>query len=71
MERKQSFQSGRVWLNVFGTEDGQSIVTINKSFIRDGEWKSSPFFNVDRGDVENIKSVLEQYEESTKEVVVQ
>ena len=71
MERKQSFQSGRVWLNVFGTEDGQSIVTINKSFIRDGEWKSSPFFNVDRGDVEDIKNVLEQYEESTKEVVVQ
>jgi len=71
MERKQSFQSGRVWLNVFGTEDGQSIVTINKSFIRDGEWKSSPFFNVDRGDVEDIKQVLEQYEESTKEVVVQ
>jgi hypothetical protein len=71
MERKQSFQSGRVWLNVFGTEDGQSIVTINKSFIRDGEWKSSPFFNVDRGDIEDIKQVLEQYEESTKEVVVQ
>ena len=71
MERKQSFQSGRVWLNVFGTEDGQSIVTINKSFIRDGEWKSSPFFNVDRGDVEDIKNVLERYEESTKEVVVQ
>jgi len=71
MERKQSFQSGRVWLNVFGTEDGQSIVTINKSFIRDGEWKSSPFFNVDRGDIEDIKGVLEQYEESTKEVVVQ
>jgi hypothetical protein len=71
MERKQSFQSGRVWLNVFGTEDGQSIVTINKSFIRDGEWKSSPFFNVDRGDVEDIKNVLERYEESIKEVVVQ
>jgi hypothetical protein len=28
MERKQSFQSGRVWLNVFETQDGQSIVTI-------------------------------------------
>jgi len=43
-------------LNVFETDDGQEIVTINKGYIRDGEWKSTPFFNADRGDV-NLISV--------------
>ena len=71
MEKIKSFQSGRVWLNVFKTDDGQEIVTINKSYMRDGEWKSTPFFNASRGDMENIKKALEQYEESVQEVVVQ
>ena len=71
MEKIKSFQSGRVWLNVFKTESGQEIVTINKSYIRDGEWKSTPFFNAVRGDMENVKKALEQYEESVQEVVVQ
>ena len=71
MEKIKSFQSGRVWLNVFKTDDGQEIVTINKSYMRDGEWKSTPLFNADRGDMENVKKTLEQYEESVQEVVVQ
>ena len=71
MEKIKSFQSGRVWLNVFKTDDGQEIVTINKSYMRDGEWKSTPFFNADRGDMESVKKALEQYEESVQEVVVQ
>ena len=71
MKRIKSFQSGRVWLNVFETDDGQEIVTINKSYIRDGEWKSTPFFNAGRGEMEDVKKALEQYEESVQEVVVQ
>jgi len=71
MKKKKSFQSGRVWLNVFETDDGQDIVTINKSFIREGEWKSSPFFNVDSGDLADVKKALEKYEETIEEVVVQ
>ena len=71
MKKIKSFKSGGVWLNVFKTDDGQEIVTINKSYTRNGEWNSSPFFNVDRGDMEDIKNVLEQYEESIQEVVVQ
>jgi hypothetical protein len=39
--------------------------------MRDGEWKSTPFFNADRGDMENVKKILEQYEESVQEVVAQ
>ena len=71
MKKIKSFQSRRVWVNVFETDDGQNIMTINKSFMRDGEWKSSPFFNVDNGDLEDVKKALEQYEQTIEEVVVQ
>ena len=71
MKKIKSFQSRRVWVNVFETDDGQNIMTINKSFMKDGEWKSSPFFNVDNGDLEDVKKALEQYEQTIEEVVVQ
>ena len=71
MEKKKSFQSGRIWLNVFETDNGQEIVTINKSIMHNGEWKSSPFFNANKGDIANVKQAIEKYEESIEEVVVQ
>jgi hypothetical protein len=49
MEKKKSFQSGRIWLNIFEADNGQEIVTINKSIMHNGEWKSSPFLNVNKG----------------------
>jgi hypothetical protein len=71
MKKKKSFQSGRIWLNVFEADNGQEIVTINKSIIHNGEWKSSPFFNVNNGDITDIKQAIEKYEETIEEVVVQ
>jgi hypothetical protein len=71
MEKKKSFQSGRIWLNIFETDNGQEIVTINKSIMHNGKWKSSPFFNVNKGDIANVKQAIERYEESIEEVVVQ
>ena len=71
MKKINSFQSGRVWLNVFEADDGQNIVTINKSINRNGKWDSTPFFNVEKGDIEHIKKVLAQFTESIEEVVVQ
>ena len=71
MEKKKNFQSGRIWLNVFETANGQEIVTINKSIMDNGEWRSSPFFNANKGDIANVKQAIEKYEESIEEVVVQ
>ena len=71
MKKIKRFKSGGIWLNVFETDDGQNIVTIKKSYISNGEWQSTPFFNADRGDLEHVKKALEQYEESVNEVVVQ
>jgi hypothetical protein len=70
MKKINSFKSGSIWLNVFETEDGRHIVTINRSFKQNGGWKLTPFFNVDRGDIGNIKNVIRQYVESTEEVVI-
>ena len=71
MIRKQCFNSGRIWLNVYETDDGHDIVTITKSFKRNGEWQSTPFFNVNWGEIADVKKVIDQYEKSVKEVVVQ
>jgi hypothetical protein len=71
MKKINSFQSGRVWVNVFEADEGQNIVTINKSIIRNGRWEPTPFFSVEKGDVEDIKKALARYEESVEEVVVQ
>ena len=70
MKKINSFKSGSVWLNVFETESGQQLATINRSYRKDGEWKITPFFNINNGDLDNIKKAIEQYEESVKEVVI-
>ena len=71
MKKIDSFNSGSIWLNLFETDDGKKIVTINKSYTRRGAWKSTPFFNVDSGDMDDVKIVIEQLEESVNEVVIQ
>jgi len=70
MEKKKSIQCGRIWLNVFTTQDRQSLVTINKAYMKEGEWKTTPFFNVEKGDLASIKQAIAQFEQSISEEVV-
>lgn len=69
MNKTNSFKSRSIWLNVFETEDGKHLATINKSYKKNGEWKTTPFFNVDKGDIEEIQAVIEEYQNSINEVV--
>lgn len=55
---------------MFKTDDGKQLATINRSNKKDGEWKTTPFYDIKNGDIEDIKKVIKQYEESIEEVVV-
>ena len=70
MEKNISFRSGSIWLNVFTTESGKHLATINRSYKKDGAWKTTPFFDIKNGDIDDIKKVIQQYEENLHEEVV-
>ena len=71
MKKNKSFKSRSIWLNVFTTESGRQLATINRSYKKDGEWKTTPFFDIKSGDLEDIRKVLQEYKEGLHEVVVQ
>ena len=59
-----SFNDGRVWLNVIQASDGTELFTVNRSFRTQQGWKSSPFFQIEMGDLESVRQVLSEYEKS-------
>ncbi|MFC1489106.1 hypothetical protein ACFL6B_04580 [Thermodesulfobacteriota bacterium] len=63
VKKLSSYKSGRIWLNVLETKDGIELFTINRSFKTSEGWRSSPFFQLEAGDVEAIKNVLGQYDQ--------
>ena len=69
MNKTNSFRSRGIWLNVFETKDGKRLATINKSYKKNGEWKTTPFFNITTGDIREIQEVIEKYQDSIDEVV--
>ena len=69
MNKTNSFRSKSIWLNVFETEDGKRLATINKSYKKNGKWETTPFFNITTGDLEEIQEVIEKCQGSINEVV--
>jgi hypothetical protein len=68
MEKIDSFRKGNVWLNVFKTDDGQLLVTINKTYNKNGEWQSTSILNERRGDIEDLRDCLFKFHELRKSV---
>ena len=67
MEKIESIRKGRVWLNIFKTEDGQFLVTINKTYMnKNGEWNQTPFLNPRRGDIEDLNDCFLEFHEFEK-----
>lgn len=67
MEKIQSIRKGQIWLNVFKTEDGQVLVTINKTYRdKSGEWNQTQFLNTRRGDIEDLRDALSEFHEFEK-----
>lgn len=69
MEKIKSLRKGNIWLNVFKTDDGQLLTTINKTYMkRNGEWDQTPFLNSRRGDIRDLMDALLEFHEFEKTV---
>jgi hypothetical protein len=67
MEKIQSIRKGRIWLNVFKTDDSQILMTVNKTYKnKDGQWNQTPFLNPRRGDVHDLMDALQEFHEFEK-----
>ena len=67
MEKIQRIRKGNIWLNVFKTDDGQILATVNKSFMnKDGQWDQTPFLNPRRGDIHDLMDALLKFHEFEK-----
>ena len=69
MKKIKSLRKGNIWLNIFKTDDGQLLATINKTYMkRNGEWEQTPFLNSRRGDIHDLMDVLQEFHEFEKMV---
>lgn len=59
----KKFQKGRVWLNVVKSDDGTELFTLNRSFKANDGWVNSPFFQLEKKDVESIMGLLDEYQQ--------
>lgn len=67
MEKIESIRKGSIWLNVFRTDDGRLLLTINKSYVnKDGEWNQTPFLNPRRGDLHDVVDCVTAFHEFEK-----
>ena len=72
MEKIESIGKGSIWLNVFKTDDGQILATVNKSFMnKDGQWNQTPFLNTRRGDIRDLMDALLEFHEFEKLIKVE
>ena len=69
MKKMTSLKKGNIWLNVFMTDDGQLMATINKTYKnRNGEWNQTPFLNSRRGDFHDLMDAISEFHEFEKMV---
>ena len=67
MEKIESIRKGSIWLNVFKTEDGQALCTVNKSYLtKDGQWDKTDFLNPGRGDIRDLMDAVMEFHEFEK-----
>lgn len=68
MKKIDSFRKGRIWLNVFRTDSGDLALTIKKSFpVGNSQWKQTPVLLPGRRDIDNLKSLLEEFQKELGE----
>ena len=67
MEKIESIRKGNIWLNVFKTDDGQILATVNKTYRnKNGQWDQTPFLNPRRGDTQDLVDALQEFHELEK-----
>jgi len=67
MEKIESIRKGNIWLNVFKTDDGQILMTVNKSYRdKNGKWEQTAFLNPRRGDIYDLMDAIEEFRQFEK-----
>jgi hypothetical protein len=67
MEKVESIRKGNIWLNVFKTDDGQILATVNKTYRdKNGQWGRTPFLNPRRGDIRDLVDAVEEFRQFEK-----
>ncbi len=69
MEKIESIRKGNIWLNVFKTDDGQILVTVNKTYRgKNGKWEQTAFLNPRRGDIRDLMDAIEEFRQLEKAI---
>ena len=69
MEKIKGIRKGNIWLNVFKTDDGQILATVNKTYRnKSGQWGQTPFLNPRRGDMRDLMDAIEEFHQLGKMV---
>jgi len=67
MEKIESIRKGNIWLNVFRTDDGQILTTVNKTYRdKNGQWEQTAFLNPRRGDIHDLVDAIEEFRQFEK-----
>ena len=67
MEKIESIRKGNIWLNVFKTDDGQILMTVNKTYRgKNGRWEQTAFLNPRRGDIHDLMDAIEEFRQFGK-----
>ena len=67
MEKIESIRKGNIWLNVFKTDDGQILATVNKTYRdKNGQWEQTAFLNPRRGDIHDLMDAIEEFRQFEK-----
>ena len=62
MEKIEGFRKGRMWLNVFRTQNDELVLTIKKSYpAGNGQWKYTDLINPARGDIKDLEYLLVRF----------
>jgi hypothetical protein len=61
MGKIDSLHKGRIWLNVYRTDDGKIEFTLHKSYPTKGGWRCTNFFRADQDDIKDIAFLLQQF----------
>ncbi len=67
MEKVESFRKGNIWLNVFKTDNGQILATVNKTYRdKNGQWGRTSFLNPRQGDIRDLVDAVEEFRQFEK-----
>ena len=63
MEKLDSIRKGQIWLTVFRTDDGETAITICKSYLTTQGWKTTNFLRPESGDIKKLYEALHEFEQ--------